>query len=402
MRSILPRAMAVSVLAALAQCVWADPQSEARDLKEESLKILKATADRDAAPDEMAKCIFNLEKAAALLDTAHDTDSDLAKEVNSELYWARKRSTLAIDAALDKMRGVAGVKAPQPAKKVEPVKTAVKPDPNEPADPTSGMDDARKAFQASEAFARSHASDDYVVSLHWFQMASTHPGTDYALKALTFAREAQARFKSTNPNAKKEEIPDTPEMKLVIEADGLVKAKDYDKSVALYLASLKMKETAIAHRKLGQAYYAHAQQVKEEVIKKCTSTYNALKTAAANAYRTVQSLGGGSRRVFNPNDPNYQAALKAYREAYKEGDVAFDLFDKAQSEFQAVLKMAPKGKDLTAAGLIGTCIGQRPEAKFRARSYLQGFLKDYTPANDDDRTIYEYCKTELDRLLKAQ
>jgi len=41
-------------------------------------------------PDEMAKCIFNLEKAARLLEDAHDTESDLAMEVNSELYWARK------------------------------------------------------------------------------------------------------------------------------------------------------------------------------------------------------------------------------------------------------------------------------------------------------------------------
>ena len=74
--------------------VQADPQSEARALKEESLKILKATANRDATPDEMATCIFNLEKAAGILETAQDSNSDLATEINSELYWARKRSTL--------------------------------------------------------------------------------------------------------------------------------------------------------------------------------------------------------------------------------------------------------------------------------------------------------------------
>ncbi len=41
-------------------------------------------------------------------------------EVNSELYWARKRSTLAVDAALDKMRGAGGSKTPVARKPIRP------------------------------------------------------------------------------------------------------------------------------------------------------------------------------------------------------------------------------------------------------------------------------------------
>ena len=37
-------------------------------------------------------------------------------------------------------------------------------------------------------------------------------------------------------------------------------------------------------------------------------------------------------------------------------------------------------------------------ARSRARDYLTKFLKDYSPANDLERSIYEFCKTELNRI----
>jgi tetratricopeptide (TPR) repeat protein len=390
----------VALSIAVCPCTWADPQSEAAALKDSSLNILKATANSDATPAEMAKCIYDLEKAAALLESVHDTDSDLAKEVNTALYWSRKRSTLAIDAALDKLHGGAGGFKPSALKK--PDAKIAKTDPNDPGDPSAGMEDARKAYQDAERFAKSHTNDDYVVSLHWFQMASQHPGTDYSLKALANARDAQARFSSNNPNAKKEVIPDTPEMKPVLEGDREVAEKRYTQAIGLYQASLKIKETAVAHRKLGQAYYADAQVVKQAVIDKCTAVYPEWKAARDKAYIMRQTLGGGQRRVFNPNDPAYVEASRKYRAAFAEGDKAFELFDKAQIEFKAVLKLAPNGKDLISAGTIGICLSQKPEPLLRAhaRTYIAGFLKDYSPANDDERTVYEYCKTELERISK--
>ena len=379
--------------------VRADAQGEARSLKDEALVILKANADIDGKPEDMAKCIFNLEKSAHILEVAHDTDSDLAKEVNSQLYWARKRSTLAIDAALDKLKGNSGAShpyVPKPPASKPPVKK------EDGDDPFAGMADARKAFDEAQKFAQSHGSDDYVVSLNWFQMASLHPGTDYSLKALNLAREAQARFKAINPNAVKEVLPDTPEMKLVLEADALAASKDYAKAIPLYQASIKLKESQIAHRKLGQSFYAHAMQVKEKVIADCEIAYVEWKSARENAMVERRMIGGAMRKFLNANDPNYQAATRKYQAAFKAGDQAFDLFEKARVEFSSVLRLAPNGKDLISAGLMGICMSQKPDITLRskAKSHLLAFLREYAPVNDDERAIYEYCRTELERLTK--
>ena len=369
---------------------WADPQSEARALAEESLTILKANADRDAPPDDMAKCIFNLEKAAGILEAARDTDSDLAKEVNSQLYWARKRSTLAIDASLDKLRGTAGVSKPV-APKTTPA--AVKTERNSPADEET----ARKAFLEAEKFAGSHGNDDYVVSLNWFQFAGSHPGTDYSLKALTLGREAQARFKIQNPSAKKEALPDTPEMKPFKEAEALALSKSYDKAVPLYKASLKISETAQAHRKLGQAYFAQAQVIWESLMKRRPELAQNLNTALANAFVTAR-IRGVDRKVRNPNDPTLVAAQKKCADFDKECEVVFSTYDKARDEFKAVLRMAPENKDLIASGFVGLCLSRKTATLPTAKSHMVQFLKEYTPVNDDERGIYDYCKTELERL----
>ncbi len=92
-------------------------------------------------------------------------------------------------------------------------------------------------------------------------------------------------------------------MKPVLEAEPFMASKKFEQAIPLLQASLKIKESAVAHRKLGQAQYARAQEVKEEVIKKCEKTYAAAQAARANAFHNVQSLGGGVRRVFNPMIP---------------------------------------------------------------------------------------------------
>ena len=163
-----------------------------------------------------------------------------------------------------------------------------------------------------------------------------------------------------------------------------------------------MKETAIAHRRLGQAYFGHAQQLKEEIIAKCSTAYTDWKAARDQAYVTRYSLGGIPKRMFNPNDPRYMEASRNYRAAYAEGGKAFDIFGKAESEFKAAIRLSSNGKDLISAGTIGICMSQKPDPLLRskARVYLSSFLKENMPANDDERTVYEYCKTELERISK--
>jgi len=57
-------------------------------------------------------------------------------------------------------------------------------------------------------------------------------------------------------------------MKTVRDADTLAASSEFEKAVPLYQASIKMKESSVAHRKLGQAFYGRAMQVKEKVIDK--------------------------------------------------------------------------------------------------------------------------------------
>ena len=66
----------------------------------------------------------------------------------------------------------------------------------------------------------------------------------------------------------------------------------------------------------------------------------------------------------------------------------------------AVLRLSPKGKDLIADGFVGLCLSRKTVTLSPAKSHMAQFLKDYTPTNDDERGIYEYCKSEYARLTK--
>jgi len=166
------------------------------------------------------------------------------------------------------------------------------------------------------------------------------------------------------------------------------------------LTSLKITETLIAHRKLGQAYFNEGQVVWEDLIKRRDGLAKALNDAKANAF-TMMKIRGVDRKVRNPNDPALIAAQKKCTEFDKECEADFAIFDKARDEFRAVLRMTPSGKDLIAAGFIGLCMSRKTSQLFSAKSQMAQFLKDYSPANDDERGIYEFCKTELERFNKV-
>jgi len=377
--------------------------ADARQLKEEAIAILKANTNKQATPEQYAESIFKLEAAQAMLDKANDNDSPLAQEVSSSLFWARKFSDVVVMAALDKLKGGSGApitKKPDPPKAPPAAKT---PDPDADDEaPKAVLAEAKKAYGSAEAFAKSHSSDDYAIAMAWFKMANDHTGTDYALKALEFARAAQTRFAAKT--APKEELPDTPEMKLVLEADALVAAGKIKEAFALYLSSLKLKETQIAHRKLGHAYFKRAQEIKDEFLPKLETLEAEYKTAVLAATTVVRSVRGGQRRVINRNHPAMLEVARKNNELIKEGKVAVDYYNLAESEFKAVLKLAPSHKDLDAAGHMVLCLTVRGDAsiRIRARQQLVQFLSDYKPANDLERSLYEFCKSELERLIKGK
>jgi len=394
-KSLLVCAVLFSVVSA-----WADATTDAEKLKDDALDILKANANRQASDAQYASCIFKLEQAQSILEKAKDDSSPLAQEVSSSLFWARRFSNVAILRELDKLRG--GAAMPPPVKKSEPAKPAVakKGEEDEEAEPPPLMAEAKKAFTAAESFAQSHSSDDYAVALRWFQVANEHPGTDYAMKALELARQAQVRFSAKS--VPEDVLPDTPEMKFVKDGDAMVKANKFEEAVALYLSSIKTKDNMVAHRKLGHLYYQRAQTLKDELLPQFETNEANWRKARKEAYVMVKTLGG-MKRKFNPNYPPLVDANKKQTDLVKQASVSIANYDKAYEEFRAVLKLAPNGKDLDAAGHQALCLTVKGDmnARQRGRTLINSVLADYTPANDVERNIYEFCKTELARINKG-
>jgi tetratricopeptide (TPR) repeat protein len=301
---------------------------------------------------------------------------------------------------LDKLHG--GAPMPPPVKKTEPVKPPpAKKDDDDDFVPAAGLSESKKAYNDAEQFAKSHSSDDYAVALRWFQMANEHPGTDYAMKALEFARQAQTRFSAKSAPVD-EALPDTPEMKFVKDGDIAAKAGKFDEAVAQYLSSIKAKESVIAHRKLGHLYYQRAQELKDKLLPQLEANEDAWRKARKEAYIMVRTLGG-QRRKFNPNHPPLVEANKKQIELVKEANISIANYDKAFEEFKAVLRLAPNKKDLDAAGHQALCLTVKGDsnARMRGRQMINQFLSDYTPANDIERSLYEYCKTDLARINKG-
>ncbi len=380
--------------------VQADAISDVQKLKSEALEILKANANRQATPAQYASCIYKLEQAQSLLDKAGDNDSALAQEVSSTLFWARRFSNLPVLAELDKLRG--GARAPELKKKAEPA-TPARPkdaDPDEAAAQAPALLEAKKAFQGAEQFARSHDSDDYAVALRWFQMANEHPGTEYSIKALQLARDAQKRFAAASTPIV-EKIPDGPEMKLIKDGDELMKKGRFEQAVAMYQSSAKLKDNELAHQRLGNAYFERAQKMNDEVLPQIEAAQSKVYEAAKEAWMIVRTVAG-PRRKFNPKYPPLVEAQRKLADVNAKTKNSLAQYDKAYDEFGLVLHLSPNERDLEAAAHRALCISARPDAtvRTRARQLLNAVLTDYTPQTDIERSIYEFCKTELRRLNK--
>lgn len=377
-----------------AACAWADPAVDAKTLKEEALQILKANASKEATPEEYANCIFKLERAQALLETAGDDSSALAQEVSSSLFWARRFSNIKVLAALDVLKGQRP-SAPPPKKTpkaaAQPAKAA---ESETPEMLRSRLSEA--AFTAAGGFANAHSGDDYAVALAWFKMASEHPGTDSALKALELARAAQLRF-AGKKEVVEEVLPDTPEMALVKQGDEMANQKKYEASFSLFDQSIKLKESLVAYRHKANAHFQRAQQIRDELKPRWTRNRADYQTAYQNSWVTNRF----GQKFYNPDSAAMGAWKRDLAALQKESDVANKNFEEAERAFAKVLKLAPEGKDFEAAGYMGLCIGVRPFFRMKGVTTLESFIKDYAPANDIQRSLYEFCKTEIERLKKG-
>jgi len=384
--------------------VRADASGDAAKLKDEALEILKANTDKQASNTQYATCIYKLEQAQGLLEKAGDNNSSLAQEVSSSLFWARRFSNIQIINEVEKLRKSGGAIASAPPKKVEPAKPVTKPvDPDDDSnEPPAILAEAKKAYDAAEKYAQGNAKDDYAVALRWFQVANEHPGTDYALKAMQLAQAAQTRFAAKSAKMPLEDLGTAPEMLLVKEADAMVAQGKFEESTAVYLSSIKMKESQIAWRKLGHAYFNRAQQLKDALLPQFESNEKAWREARKGAFKMVRTLSG-QRKKYDPAYPPLVEATKKQVELVKDANVAIAYYDKAHDAFKAVLRLAPTKKDLDAAAHQALCLSVKGDsnARGRGRIMIVQLLSDYQPANDLERSIYEFCKTELARINKG-
>jgi hypothetical protein len=240
------------------------------------------------------------------------------------------------------------------------------------------------------------------VALRWSQVADQTNGTDYSLKALALAREAQQRFAAKQAPAI-EVLPDTPAMKLLKDAGQLVSAGKYEESFPVFKSSIKMEDTLVGHRRLGHAYFDRAQQLKDELMPLFEANEAKIKTAWKGSFKTVRAMGG---QTYKRQDKNYPPLVDAYREQadlLKRANVALRYYDDASGEFKTALRMSPAKKDLDAAAHIALCVSVRKRdvlMRSSARQLLVQFLDEYKPMNDIERTLYAFCKTELDALKK--
>ena len=378
---------------------WCDDQEDAAQLRDEATATLKKNSVSTVPPADYAMAIYRLEKAQAILEAAHDTDCPLAQEVNSSLFWARRCSNVHIISEVEKIH------AANPALKL----ASTDPKPKKAAQATAEGDslpeidaqaEAKAAFESAQKFATEHAGDDWMIAMRWFQMVNEFPGTDYSLKAVQLARDAQMRFAARQGAAPKETLADGAETKPLLEGDKLCEQGNFEKAIAAYKESIKLKDTIAAHRKLGHAFYQRAQQRKDEVNKELDAFLPQYKEAWTSSWY-FEGSSGGSRsnpKKFNPLTPQWQAAKQRRGEIQNDAEHVWSIYVYGQWEFEKVLKVAPNNKDFDAAAYEGITLSARIEDKNKAQTYLKKFLKDYEPANDIERFIYEYCKTELERI----
>lgn len=375
-----------------ASSVRAESAGDPRQMKDEAVKILQQGSGMTVPPELYAEAVVKLEKALDILEGQASPDEKLLQECTTALFWARKFTTMDIINAIQRKQGA----APTPVKHDPPKPVQKKPENQEEA--PSPLQDAKRLFSEGEMYARSNSSDDYAVALRWFQVADQTAGTDYSLKALAHAREAQERFASRQqPAENKTPAPALPEQAQAAkrQADG----GDYDAAIKTCLEALKAKKDIETQRQLAHAYFGRAQQIKERLLPQFEAAEQEYREAYRGAWQEYRTTRGTFKRL-NKNHPPLLEVQRKAAGLQVQAKEAFKFYDDAGYAFKAVLDMAPGGKDFDAAAHACLCLSVKGEinTRFAAQNKLYAFINAYTPANDVERTLYAYCKSEWERL----
>jgi len=356
-------AFVVLLAAAGAQASSVD---DARKLHDEAQAALRTMSGLATDPKAYADVVRKLEKAQALLEEAAKTDpkgaEGLEQSVSAALFWARRFANVNVIKELHKTdSGTAPAKTPDAG-------------------------GAEAAFRKAEEFEKAHQGDDYAIALRWFQYSDQHSGTDWSLRALSRAYEAQARYRAAE--AAKKGVPTTEDGKLIAEGNVLFMKKDYEGALAKYEAAKKTADSVLVEQRLGHAWLQSGYKLRDE--------YAMQYLPLLKRYNDAVSRGDKAGAAGSRNEA--QALVSRLRPLE---DQAVKDYDSAQAAFERGLELA-KGKDLDCdahIGIIHFARGRSSQGK--ARVALTDMIAKYTPANDEERTVYEFSRSLLTKLNTA-
>ena len=370
--------------ACLASCasLYASQADEARQLKEEAQQILRSASGAAADPKVYADAVRKLQKADALLEEAAKSDPKgmeaLQEEVSSALFWAKRFATVLVADELHKPGSSGPAPGPTPGPAPVPVK-APEPTPEKAPD----LNLAESAFKKSEAFESAHAGDDHAIALRWFQIADQFTGTDWSLRAITRAQEAQARYRAAEAAKRAPAAPLSEDLKLIEAGNALYLEKKFAEALAKFSAAEKLTDTTLVQRRIAHTHLEIGYQARDQ--------YSAQYLPLLNKYNDAVRRGdqrGAARYKAEAGSmvsrlrPLEQEALKNYTEA--------------REAFQRGLELA-KGKDLDCEAGVAILYYERKD-RMRARQLLDEVLSKYKPANDEERTIFEYSRTLFKKI----
>ena len=371
--------LAFASLFGSASGISAGTLEEAKTLHKEGKDLLvKAGFHAGGDPKLYGEALKKFEQSVAILEemskSGNREAASLLEEVNSQMFWARKFAPLDVGGSSPVPRP-----APRPADVSKP--------PGDTGQPGQTVSDAEKEYRRCEEFEKARAGDSYAISLRYFEMADKFAGTDWAVKALGKARDYQQRYKDNTAASEKEKKtePAAPEEKLVAEGDALLREGRFDEAAAKYADSVKIKETAAARRGIGHVLFERGKAMRDDYA----SRYYALYAQYLGARRAGDRLG-------------MKRASDAVSGLKSLADRALAKFDEARREFDKALKLAG-GKDLDSEvhAALTHCFHTDAANRAEAKKKLRTAIDKYKAADDEQRILLEYARTELARLERA-
>lgn len=388
-----------------AEGAHASALEDAQALQKEANQLLRQASQGETDAKVYAQAVFKLQKAEQLLDQAGGGAAveQMQSEIAAAIFWARRFANINVIHELEKGDPGGGATpstkpdsgkpaeqpkepepepAPEPAKPAEPAKPPAPPPPPEPAKPvdTKPVDEksAEAAYKSAESFEAAHKDDDHLVAMRWFQVAEGFPGSEWSLRALAKAREAQARVKAKLDAEKMASM--SPDEKLIAEGDVSMNQKKYQEALRKYQDAQNLKNTTLAARRIGDTYLQVGFNLRDdftpkylELMRRFNEARSRGQSAVANGYaqqaRNLNATLG--RDVLH----NYNSAMKSYEKG---------------------LSIAG-GSDLICELQIGI-LNYWMKRPAPAKSTITRALEKYQPKNDEERTVMESARTLLPRI----